>query len=132
MSSRRDWSSRKAVWRSNFGRSDGWIVESPSGPIARLVDPRWDDMFWTDYGLVPVTEDPVVSESVLTREYWEKAEEHGLRYRSVALDEYAEHALPALRGPELKDGEWRLSMRALYVRYREPRLLESLLMRLGY
>lgn len=37
---------RLRIIETNYGRDCGWYVEVNGQKIARLVDPKWEDMFW--------------------------------------------------------------------------------------
>jgi hypothetical protein len=55
---RRDLDYRLRVIESTYGREHGWFVEQDGRTLALLTDPRWIEMFWESYRLVPATEDP--------------------------------------------------------------------------
>jgi hypothetical protein len=48
----------------------GFVVERDERLIALLDDPKFVDMFWDAYRMVPVTDDPVERVRMLTKEYW--------------------------------------------------------------
>jgi hypothetical protein len=47
-----------------------WCVEVDGQTVAWLVDPEWDDMFWTSYRVVPAGTDDAWRAKVLTEDFW--------------------------------------------------------------
>ena len=115
---------RLRVWESDYGRSEGWDLELDGRVVARMDEPRFEDMFWMSYRVTPVTDDPALAERVLTEAFWKGGEPLDLVYRR-ATGLVAEHPVPSTRplvGPS------RVNMRGLYVDIRDPRPWESLVL----
>lgn len=103
---------RRRLEDTNYGRSQGWDLELGGVVVAHLDDPRFEDMFWFSYTLVPLTSDPALAELLLSDAFWRGHGWHGLVFRSRALGIAADAAFPALT-PFVAPG--RLMMRGLYI-----------------
>lgn len=113
---------REQLKRSDYGRSEGWDLELEGRVVARLDEPRRQDMFWVSYRLTPITEDELLAAALLTRAFWSGSGWERLIFRSRALGVIASQALPALE-PFVEPR--RLNMRGLYIAP-EPGLLTRL------
>jgi hypothetical protein len=96
------------LWRSGYGRKDGWDIELHGQVVGTLSEAEWADMFWVSYR-VRKAED--CSGAVLMDpENWKGQ----FKYRSRSMGEYAEHAFSAAPGRAYPHGS-RVAMRALYL-----------------
>jgi hypothetical protein len=111
------------LWRSNYGRKGGWLVEREGVPIAVLTDCRMYEMFWDSYRIEITTDDPQLQQQLLTPEFW--IAETNLTWRSRAFGEVAPHAFSALT-PFPEPG--RLLMRGLYLYCRSPYWWDNLIL----
>jgi hypothetical protein len=100
------------IRKTNYGRDCGWYVERNGQRIAMLIDPKWEDMFWVSYLLVPLTDDIDLRQRLRMDTFWNHAEAEGLVYRNREFGTMARLAFPA-RNP-LRDAG-RISMRGLYL-----------------
>lgn len=96
------------LWRSGYGRKDGWDIELRGQVVGSLSEPEWADMFWVSYLVTQVNEN--TGASLADPENWQ---DH-FRYRSRSMGEYAEHAFAAAPGHAYPHGS-RVAMRALYL-----------------
>ncbi len=105
---------RRALEATDHGRSQGWDIELAAGEvIARLDEPRYEDMFWVSYRLTPTTDDAALASRLLSREFWRSDAANALVYRSRALGLIAPHAFASIE-PFVAPA--RLNMRGLYLR----------------
>lgn len=100
------------IWETNFGREAGWYVERNGERIAMLIAPKWEEMFWVSYLLVPLTEDIDLRQRLRMDSFWNHAEAEGVVYRNREFGTIARFAFPAIN-PLRKGG--RISMRMLYL-----------------
>ena len=96
------------LWRSAYGRKDGWDIELGGQVVGTLSEPEYADMFWVSYRVNQVHES--TGAVLADPENWL----HHFRYRSRSMGEYAEHAFSAAPGKAYPHGS-RVSMRALYL-----------------
>jgi hypothetical protein len=57
-----------------------WTVERDGRPIALLMRPEWEDMFWVSYRIRPLTTDGDLRARLFTDDFWNNADD--LVYRS--------------------------------------------------
>jgi len=100
------------VWEC--GHSDKWSVELNGEVVAILVEPQYEEMFWTSYRVVPSTDDAVLKEELFSDRFW-KEEFLSLAFRNCESGLIAQNAIPTWHV-----NSTRLSMRALYVSVRPP------------
>jgi len=112
---------RLRIIGSEFGRTPGWWVETPEGlRIAKLTDPRFEEMFWTSYAIEYLTESPEHLSPLRDANEWCV---HGLVMRSIAIPELiAPHASPA----GLQGAADRFVVRGDYLRIPGPTRSEAL------
>lgn len=112
---------RRRLRETDHGRSLGWDIELEGRVVARLDEPRREDMFWVSYRITPVTPDPSLSAKLLQDTFWRGEAWTALTFRSRALGVPAANPFPATR-PFTEPG--RLKLRGLYVmldeRHRAP------------
>ena len=114
---------RLRIWEANYGRDAGWVIEWKGHPIANLMQPRNEDMFWESYSVEVVTQDPTLRQEFETDTFWANA--NGLEYRSRTFGDFARDAFSAL-SPFPEPG--RLSMRGLYLNIGTPKPWDQLLL----
>lgn len=113
---------RLRIFESNYGREGGWFVEREGQRIARLSQPKFEDMFWESYLLEPLSPNPEECDCMLhSPDFWLSE----FTYRSIAFGIVAEYALPALN-PVRVPG--RILMRGLYLLLEEPSAWERMLL----
>lgn len=109
-----------AVWLSDFGRSEGWIIERAGLPIGKLRDAAFAEMFWDLYHVEECVDD-LTQVSVLADEFWTQFDFKNIKFRSIATDEVIDSAIPKIQPP---DELGRVVIRGLYIPVREPSVLE--------
>jgi len=97
------------------GRNSDWIMEQWGEPIALLTEPRWEDMFWYSYRLIPLTQDEKVLSQLNSETFWHQWE--GCTWRNCEFGVVATG--PFSGGFELPE-TGRVSMRALYIPVDKP------------
>ncbi len=103
---------RLAIMLDNFGRKSGWYVEYQGRRIAVLTSCKWADMFWDEYHVQLLTDDP--EERRRIAENWKYWVGDDVVYRSRQFPEaLAPNAFPA--GPPCPPTRDRIVMRALYL-----------------
>jgi hypothetical protein len=116
-----------AIWSSDYGRSEGWLLEFDGEVIAHLIDPIPGDMFWEDYVIATTSRAKELGMDVESETFWRNFDPKRLRFRSQSVNEYAEHAFPA--SGRHQNGE-RISMRGLYVKIATPHWWDQIAIRL--
>jgi hypothetical protein len=116
---------RLRIWESNYGRSLGWDLELDGRVVGVLDEPHQEDMFWTSYRVSSTVDDPAVAARLVFEEFWKGDGFAGLVFRSRALGLAAEGPFPAV---DAFVGPRRVSMRALYIGFREPALWDRLVL----
>ena len=111
------------IWETDFGTECGWVIEKDGEEIGILSDPRPDEMFYTSYKMEITTNDDDLAFRMETRAFWEKAAEHGIKWRNLGFDAVVDDAYPATN-PFPEPG--RLSIRALRIPLREPKFFEKI------
>ena len=96
------------LWRTSYGRRDGWDIELHGEVVGTLTDPEWVEMFWVSYRVTGLNEDGKVA--LVEPENWDGK----FQYRSRSMGEYAEYAFASPGRRTYPDGS-RVSMRALYL-----------------
>lgn len=91
--------------RTNYGRSEGWIMRVNGEEVATLLDPVWEDMFWFSYQLWPT--DKEADTLLRTEEVWLRKD---ITYQSIAMGEITTFAYAG--GSEFYNGG-RVVMRCL-------------------
>jgi hypothetical protein len=92
-------------------RSGGrWAVERDGRLVAELADPRFVEMFWFSWAVVPTAADPAERAAVLTPEYWTPDLLPRTKFRSL---DFGHVASAWWAGEGLRDG--RLLIRGLYL-----------------
>lgn len=76
---------RRRLWRTDYGRSEGWEVYVGATKVAELLRPNFDDMFWYTYELVHI--DLRYEQRLKTIDFW--YEDQSIRFKSKALGEFA-------------------------------------------
>jgi hypothetical protein len=97
------------LWRSGYGRKDGWDIELDGQVVGTLTEPEYADMFWVSYRVSQVHES--TGAVLADPENWRGCL---FRYRSRSMGEYAEHAFSAASGRAYPHGS-RVCMRRLYL-----------------
>jgi hypothetical protein len=100
---------------TDYGRECGWYVEVDGRTVARLVDPKWEDMFWYSYCLKPLTEDSKERALLHSAEFWHSGKPV---YRNCQFNEIAPFAFAGGSSVELETRlmeTGRLWMRGLYL-----------------
>lgn len=114
---------RLDVFKTNYGRSAGWLVEHSGHPIALLTDYEPLDMFLDSYRIEPIP--PHTEEArkcISSAQFWH---EGNFSLRSRQFNELAPHAV--VLGFHGKDKQ-RVKVRGLYLPISKPRLWEKLLL----
>ncbi|MEM9252810.1 MAG: hypothetical protein AAGB29_10720 [Planctomycetota bacterium] len=109
-----------AIWESNFGRSDGWILEVDGHPTAVLDDNEYYDMFWDSYRVSLLPESKYTLDEVFTMEFWCK---RSLVYRSKATDITTRQAVISSGEAFPKPG--RVVLRGLYISIGMPNVIDQ-------
>ena len=109
------------TWLSDYGRSNGWIIERSGHMIGKLVDAEYAEMFWDHYRVEEISRDPSCP-SVLADEFWTEFDFEHIQFRSIATGDLVENAIPARHRP---DDDGRVMIRGLYIPVRNPSFLES-------
>lgn len=94
---------------SNYGRDDGWYIEFEGEVIGELVHPKFENMFWDSYKIIP--SDEKYNDLLFSESEWLKCE---FKFRNKELNEYASGAFPAGSQNDLLKKK-RVVMRALYL-----------------
>jgi hypothetical protein len=114
---------RLRIFESDYGRTAGWAVERNGRCVAYLDYLSWADMFWDNYRVELVTEDPEDSDLLTHVGHWDTTQ---LVFRSR---EFGDIALHAIGGRVPTDGtEFRAMMRGLYLNIGFPWPWEWLLL----
>ena len=113
------------IWETNFGRECGWNLERDGEVVAILTEPRWEEMFWDSYRIEIVTNDAKLRERLLSKEFWDHAENERLIWRNAEFGTVAEGAFPA-GTPFPEPG--RLTMRGLNVLLRGPSVFDRIVL----
>ncbi len=90
-----------------------WVVEHEGVVIAELDDPRFEDMFWTSYLVVPKPNPWFEAEVILTGPFWDRFPE--FRFVNANSGNNSPYAFPAAfhsRAGPLRNG--RLHLRGMY------------------
>jgi hypothetical protein len=116
---------RLRILQTNYGREAGWYVERDGKQLAQLTNPRWEDMFWYSYALVPLTEDIVERERIVSDETWWHVP--GLVFRSREFELIAPLAFV---GMSVFTETGRVMMRRLNLPIGSPNMWERLWLRL--
>ena len=91
-----------------------WYVEMDGQRIAGLAEPRFAEMFWTSFVLIPLTSDPALLARLYTDEFWDLCEGIPLVFRFAVSGEVAPFAFPSLSAAQTLKESGRISMRGLY------------------
>lgn len=94
---------------SDYGRDYGWYIEFEGEVIGELVNPKFEDMFWDSYKIIP--SDEKYNDLLFSESEWLKCE---FKFRNKELNEYASGAFPAGSQNNLLKKN-RVLMRALYL-----------------
>ena len=103
---------RRRLLETNYGRKCGWWIEVEGRRIARLEDPRFEDMFWDSYRLLPLTDHPEDRRLLHCKDFWDACK---AVYRNCEFDEVVPGAF-ASGSAEIRLRETgRLAVRGLYL-----------------
>jgi hypothetical protein len=92
---------RKALKKSNFGRSEGWIVELNGKKIAEFINPLAYDHFAFVYELIVLDES--LEKEMENYEFWDTT---ALRFISKAVNEYYDGPKLNIRPYEDTEGKY--------------------------
>ena len=101
-------SDRLRTFEASYGRDCGWLVEKDGVPVAVLVDPRYEDMFWHSYRVEPI-EGTALPDVVFEAGFWHAGT---LVFRSRATGEAVRDAFAGGETPTREQP--RVIMRGLY------------------
>jgi hypothetical protein len=118
------WLDRYKLWLEVFETGGGWFVERDGRTVAVLVEPRFSDMFWYTWRIVPLAEDEAERAALFSQEYWDGKFLERTKFRSREYGCVAE-AFWGGREPVWGD---RLIMRSLYQPIRSANILDSLVL----
>ena len=115
-----------AIWETDWGRDSGWFIELDGETLARLTEPRWEEMFWVSYRMEIMTDDSGIREQLKTEQFWTEqfwdyAEDERPVWRNIRFGDVAEGVFPA-GTPFPEPG--RLTVRCLYLPLREPSIID--------
>ncbi len=66
--------------------------------VARLTDPRYEEMFWTSFAFTPLTQDATLLQLFDSRDFWRGSEDDKIRYRFVDDGHVALGTFPGAAG----------------------------------
>ena len=114
------------IWRTDYGRSDGWLIEEHGNPIGMLYDPVFLTQFWCSYRIRGI-EGSEENARIYTEIFWYDFNFSAIKFRSIALGILAEYPIPAANP---LDSEGRLAIRGLYIHARHPNLFDEVAMKI--
>ena len=98
---------------TDYGRECGWFVECDGRKLARLVDPKMEEMYWYSYRMEPLSDDPADLTRLYSNEFWFSEQ---LMYRNCEFNVVADFAFAGGGNAEKQLREsGRILMRALYL-----------------
>jgi hypothetical protein len=98
---------RKALKKSNFGRSEGWVVELNGRNIAEFINPIEHDQLRFIYNLSIL--DKSMEEELMSSNFWDR---NDLKFFSKALNEYS-NSIPIVN-PKINKGKRIVRVRYLF------------------
>jgi hypothetical protein len=113
------------IWLSDYGRTNGWLIERCGLPLGMLYDRVSAEMFWDRYRVGQLSDCNAGSEEVYSERFWREFDFASVKFRSIAVGEIAENAIPSLIP---FDAEGRVSIRGLYIAARAPNAFDKFIL----
>jgi hypothetical protein len=114
---------RLELFETDYGRTAGWYVERAGQPVAVLLDPRFEDMFWDSYQVEPLVDDPNERSRIQCDQRW--WHQRGLVFRNRYFGAAADTAFAA---GDVFTEDGRVIVRGLYFRGADPDSWERIVM----
>jgi len=113
---------RIRLFESYYGHYYGWFVERNGQRIAMLTEPRYYEMFWLLFTVVPLTSDETLKTQLSNDEFWA---DRFLSYRNCKLDIETQNFIVRWN-PELPKGT--VILRGYPIDNPEPTIWEKILL----